>query len=162
VNEESGPFEWKVEERPELMVVGRAIRTTNEAEADPEKAKIPGLWEEIRGEDLGKKVPKISDPELLVAVLYSYKSDYRGEYSQLVGVPVTTLSEVPEGMNGLQVPAGSYAAIEVSGPMPYALIATWQQVWTAEDSGDLKRAYEFDYELHRGDSATLYLSVEPG
>jgi predicted transcriptional regulator YdeE len=160
VSEGGGPLEWEVEERPEVMVIGRSVRTTNADEADAEKAKIPALWEQIRGEDLAKSVPNVSDPDLLVAVLSAYESDYKGGYSELVGVPVTTLAEVPEGMDGLSVPGGKYAEIEVDGPLPYALIATWQKVWEAEDAGELKRAYDFDYELHRENAATLYLSVD--
>lgn len=145
-----------------MNVIGHSIRTNNAAEADAEKAKIPGLWDHVRSESLEELVPGAIDPETLVAVLFAYESDYRGDYSELVGLQARTLAELPEGMAGLAVPSGSYAEIVIEGPMPYALIATWQQVWEAEDGGRLKRAYEFDYELHRDDVATLYLSVAPG
>ncbi len=155
----SEKLDFSVEQRPELMVIGRAVRTANADEADPGKAKIPGLWEQVQREALVKTVPNVADPGTLAAVYYSYESDSKGPFSLLLGAPVTTISEVPEGLNGLSVPAGEYAAVEVSGPMPEALIATWERVWAAEDAGDLTRSYEFDYELHRGDRATLYLST---
>lgn len=161
MNEERKPLEWEVIERPAMNVVGRSIRTNNADEADPEKAKIPGLWDRVRSESLDEVIPGAIDAETLAAVLYAYESDYRGDYSELVGLQTRTLAELPEGMAGLAVPSGSYAEIAVDGPMPYALIATWQQVWEAEDTGKLKRAYEFDYELYREGIATLYLSVAP-
>lgn len=159
MNEEQEPLEWEVVERPAMNVIGRSIRTNNTDEADAATAKIPGLWDQVRLERLAEVVPEPIDAETLVAVLSAYESDYRGEYSELVGLEARTLAEVPEGMAGLAVPAGDYAEIAIEGPMPYALIAAWQQVWEAEDAGELERAYEFDYELHREDAATLYLSV---
>jgi predicted transcriptional regulator YdeE len=162
VSEERKPLEWEVVERHPMNVIGHSIRTNNADEADPETAKIPGLWDLVRSQSLEELIPGAIDPETLVAVLSAYESDYRGDYSELVGHQARTLAELPEGMAGLAVASGSYAEIAVEGPLPYALIATWQQVWEAEDAGRLERAYEFDYELHRDGVATLYLSVVPG
>jgi predicted transcriptional regulator YdeE len=162
VSEKRKTLEWKAVERPAMNVIGHSIRTNNADEADPEEAKIPDLWDQVRSESLDELVPGAIDPETLVAVLSAYESDYRGDYSELVGLQARTLADLPEGMAGLAVPSGSYAEIAVEGPMPYALIATWQQVWEAEEAGKLKRAYEFDYELHREGVATLYLSVTAG
>lgn len=160
--ERTPTLRWREVERPPMDVVGPSIRTDNAAEADPELAKIPGLWDDVRSRDLAAEVSGTTDPGTLLAVLYAYESDYRGAYSEIVGVQVAGLTEVPEGLDGIAVPGGAYAEIEIEGPLPYALIAAWQQVWEAEDAGRLERAYEFDYEVHRDAGATLYLSLVAG
>jgi predicted transcriptional regulator YdeE len=159
VSAERKPLEWQVAERPAMSVVGHSVRTTNADEADPGRARIPRLWDQVRADGLAAVVPDAVDPETLIAVLFGYESDYRGAYTELIGVEVASLTEVPNTMAGIAVPAGRYAEIAIEGPLPYALIAAWQQVWEAEDAGRLRRAYEFDYELHRNGAASLYLSL---
>lgn len=146
-------------ERGELTVVGLAVRTSNAEESDPARARLARLWQRASAPGAFAHVPGRLD-ENLYAVLTDYESDHHGAYTQVVGVAVRAVPKLPEGMVAVRVPSGPSLKIEVRGPMPGALIETWQQIWKQTEAGaQPPRSFRTDLEVHHGDGAEIYLSV---
>ncbi|WP_131737627.1 GyrI-like domain-containing protein [Actinomadura roseirufa] len=142
-------------EREEILVVGRAVRTTNEAEADPSRGLLAGLWARAGAPGAFDHVGSRKDARLY-AVLTDYESDHHGAYTQIVGVAVSDLADLPEGLVVVRVPAARCLRLEARGPMPGALIDAWQVAW---DHTDPPRAFTTDLEIHGPDGADLLLAV---
>ena len=80
-----------------FKLIGISIRTTNQ---DNHAAKDIGmLWSQFFEQAILDKIPnKISSD--IYAVYTNYKSNFTEEYTVIIGVPVSTLKDVPEGMFG--------------------------------------------------------------
>ncbi|MET8139733.1 effector binding domain-containing protein [Sphaerisporangium sp. NPDC005288] len=149
-------------DRPEVLVVGYAVRTSNAAEADPSRAQLPVLWGRAGAPGAFAHVPGRID-ENLYAVMIDYESDHQGAYTQVVGVAVRTAAGLPEGMVAVRVPGVQALKVEAHGPMPQSLIEAWQQVWRHTESGGVPaRAFTTDLEVHHRAGVDLYLAVLPG
>lgn len=139
----------EVVDQPERWIVGVATRTCNADEMDPQRSRLGRLWQ--------RAAP---DGEM-VAVLTDYESDRHGEYTEVVGRPITDLSDLPETLVAVRVPPVRYARVAGEGEGPAAIMDAWRQVWLAEDGGELRRSYRTDFELWpAGGSPVLYLSVQ--
>ncbi|GII87205.1 hypothetical protein Ssi03_51950 [Sphaerisporangium siamense] len=148
-------------ERPELLVAGYAVRTTNAAEADPSRALLPGLWSRAGVPGAFAHVPGRVDDNLY-AVLTDYESDHQGAFTQVVGVAIRTAAGLPEGMVAVRVPGVHCLKLEAHGPMPQALIEAWQRIWSYTEGGGIPpRAFSTDLEVHHADGVDLYLAVLP-
>ncbi|MGI5155628.1 GyrI-like domain-containing protein [Microbispora sp. CA-102843] len=148
-------------DRPETLVVGYAVRTTDAAEADPARAQLPGLWARAGAPGAFAHVPGRID-ESLYAVLTDYESDHNGAYTQIVGVAVRTAARLPEGMVAVRVPGVPALLFEARGPMPGALGEAWQQVWKHTESGGLPaRAFTTDLEIHHPGGVDVYVATLP-
>ncbi|GLX00751.1 effector binding domain-containing protein [Microtetraspora sp. NBRC 16547] len=148
-------------DRPEVLVVGHAVRTTNAAEADPSRAQLPALWARAGASGAFAHVPGRVD-ENLYAVLTDYESDHNGAYTQIVGVAVHTAARLPEGMVAVRAPGVSAMRLEARGPMPGALLDAWQQVWQHTESGGTPpRAFTTDLEVHHPAGVDVYVAVLP-
>ncbi|WP_169950765.1 GyrI-like domain-containing protein [Microbispora sp. H11081] len=148
-------------DRPETLVVGYVVRTTNAAEADPARAQLPGLWARAGAPGAFAHVPGRVD-ENLYAVLTDYESDHNGAYTQIVGVAVRTAARLPEGMVAVRVPGVPALLFEARGPMPGALADAWQQAWKHSESGYAPpRAFTTDLEIHHPGGVDLYVATLP-
>ncbi len=148
-------------DRPETLVVGYAVRTTNAAEADQARAQLPGLWGRAGAPGAFAHVPGRID-ENLYAVLTDYESDHNGAYTQIVGVAVRTAARLPEGMVAVRVPGVPALLFEARGPMPGALLDAWQQVWKHTESGATPaRAFTTDLEIHHPGGVDLFVATLP-
>jgi predicted transcriptional regulator YdeE len=149
-------------ERPEVLVVGHAVRTTNAAEADPSRAQLPALWARAGAPGAFAHVPGRVD-ENIYAVLIDYESDHQGAYTQIVGVAVRTAAGLPEGMVAVRVPGVQSLKLEAHGPMPQALIEAWHEVRRHTEGGGVPaRAFTTDLEVHHRAGVDLYLAILPG
>jgi len=139
-----------VVDQKEQVVIGLATRTTNEAEADPARARLGRLWGRVMGQDLASHIPHQAVPDALYAVLTDYETDHRGEYTQIVGMAVTDLAALPGGLVGVAIPAGRYLVFTARGPVPETVIQTWRDIWAYfSGAAPYERAYTTDYEVHR-------------
>jgi predicted transcriptional regulator YdeE len=133
-----------------MKVIGSEVRTSNLLEGDQTTAKIPGLWKRFLEEKLEDKIPNRTRPGNLFGVYANYESDHTGMYSLIVSAEVSSLDCVPEGMVGLTIPAGKYLVFPASGPIPDAIIQTWQIVWNYfSQSSEYRRTYVADFESYR-------------
>jgi len=146
--------------RETLSVVGFAARTSNDAESDPERAQIGGLWGRVFSGGLEAIAHREANGRI-AAVYHEYECDHTGPYTIVVGAVVESIDRVPDGMVALTVPAARCAVFEARGEMPGALIAKWMEIWKAFPAEEAVRAYDFDVELHApdGSAADIWIAV---
>jgi predicted transcriptional regulator YdeE len=127
---------------PALTVIGISRRTSN---ADGRSMKdIPATWTDFLQRNAGAKIKNRSLPPAMFAVYSDYESDWRGEYSYLIGCGVTRAPVVSEGMEVRRIPAQSYAVFTAKGRMPDEVLAIWSMIWLS----GLPRTYTFDFEVY--------------
>lgn len=132
---------YTIVQKPALIVIGIECRTSNAPEDGPQD--IPKLWEQFYVEEISNQIPnKISDE--VIALYCDYEGDHTQPYSLVIGCPVESLKDVPEGMVAKIIPAGSYAVFRAVGEYPSSLIKAWGNIWQT----DLKRTYTGDYEWY--------------
>lgn len=133
--------DYTVIQKPAMMLMGIHCRTSNAPEAGPQD--IPRLWGEFYSEDIINKIPN-KESNQVIALYCDYEGDYTQPYTVVIGCPVSSLEDVPEGMAAKIIPAGSYAVFNAEGEYPACLIETWGNIWQTV----LKRTYTGDYEVY--------------
>ncbi|KAF3361773.1 hypothetical protein PHSC3_001663 [Chlamydiales bacterium STE3] len=134
--------DYKIVKKPSIILVGIECRTSNAPEAGPHD--IPKHWEKFYGEDILNRIPnKVSNE--VIALYCDYMGDQTQPYSLVIGCPVSSQDDVPEGMVAKIIPAGFYAVFRAIGEHPKNLIKTWGHIW---QQADLKRTYTGDYEVY--------------
>ena len=130
-------------------IVGWEVRTTNQDEMDPTKARMPGVWQRVYKENLADNIAVKKEPGVILGAYTRYQSDANGPYSLIVGAEVADVDNVPEGMAGIVVLAQEYLIFTASGEMPKAVVDGWGAVWKyfAADT-TLKRAFTTDFERY--------------
>jgi predicted transcriptional regulator YdeE len=106
---------------------------------------------------------RLAESPEIIAVYFDYESDHRGQYSLIVGHKVSSLDQTPKdkGIGSVIVRAGRYLRFVVEGPLPAAIIETWQTIWQFfEVTHEYERAYTTDYEVYRDDGAEIYIAVK--
>ncbi|MCX7600761.1 MAG: GyrI-like domain-containing protein [Meiothermus sp.] len=132
-----------------FFVAGYEVRTSQRAEADPQTAKIPALWEKIERGELELLIPKRLAKGKPFVVYYNHQDPPHGPYSVLLGYQVIGSDDVPPGLSGLNVPAGRYLMFTALGPRPGSVVQAWHFIQSYfEQPGAPRRAYTFDYEVH--------------
>jgi len=130
-----------------FKVIGISIRTTN---ANNQSLQDLGkLWGQFFAENIIEKIPnKVSS--LILCIYTDYESDYTGEYTTIIGVPVSTLDEVPSGFIGRAFEAGNFRKFVAKGEMTSAVAGTWIDIWQRDK--ELNRKYSYDFEVY-GDNS---------
>jgi predicted transcriptional regulator YdeE len=141
-------------------VIGVSIRTRNQDELDPARARIPALWSRFFREEVIRQVPGARQPATAVGAYHDYQSDHTGEYSLLAGVLTDPATPPPPGLTKVVIPKGEYLVFRAEGPMPGALVATWRRIWDyfALEGGE-RRKYSVDFELHRGEVVDVHIAI---
>lgn len=123
-------------------LMGITVRTNNTSGAAAKD--IPALWQRFFAEQISDKIPhKIN--EALYCVYTDYESDHTGDYTTLLGCRVSSLTEIPEGMQGLKIATGNYTCFEAKGKMEDGFVfQKWTEIWQAK----LERAYTADFEVY--------------
>jgi predicted transcriptional regulator YdeE len=126
-----------------FKLIGISIRTTNK---DNKAAQDLGsLWGRFYAENLLAKIPNQLSNEVF-AIYTDYKSDYTEEYTAIIGVPVSTLDEIPDGLVGREFKAEHFQKIIAKGEMPQAVVNAWMDIWKRDK--ELNRAYSYDMEVY--------------
>ncbi len=77
----------------------------------------------------------------------NYESDETGTYTFTIGMPVSSLEDVPETMTTLIIPAATYAVFTTrKGPVAEVVCEAWEYIW--KWSKENKRAFTIDFELY--------------
>jgi predicted transcriptional regulator YdeE len=142
-------MEPRVVEQPEFSVIGIQVRTSNAKEVTG-GGTIPKQWERFFKEGIANKIPNKVDSTIYAAYT-NYASDYNGEYDFIIGMKVSSISDVPPGMVARNVPKGRYAIVtSAKGPVAQVVPQAWQRVYSLDDNKRLggARAYKADFELY--------------
>ncbi len=158
----STAVEPEIVSRKEFAILGIAVRTSNKAEADPELAKIPGLWRRFFENVIPAKLSDKKHAGLIFGVYTNYESDHTGLYDLVACYEAQSLLHVPKDMVGMTVSAGRYMVFHARGQMPEALIKTWGDVWSYfANNGRYQRAYTTDFELYLEEKgADIYIALK--
>lgn len=74
-----------------------------------------------------KQIPnKLSDE--IYAVYTNYETNFTGPYTLIIGMPVSSLENIPEGFVGLTVETDVYQKFISKGKMPEAVFNTWLEI----------------------------------
>lgn len=133
---------FTVKKIPAKTVIGITRRTSN---ADGRSMKdIQATWTDFLQQNATAKIKNRALPPTLYAVYSDYVSDWKDEYSYMIGCGVTRAGTVPEGMEVRNIPAQTYAIFNAKGRMPDEVVAIWSMVWLSE----LPRTYTYDFEVY--------------
>jgi predicted transcriptional regulator YdeE len=136
------------ESLPGFTVVGLSVHTTNQAEAGG-NGLIPKMWQNAMQQGSLESIPHRADNNITV-VYTNYASDNNGEYTYVLGVRVSAVDKIPDGMMTVAVPAGKYSVVESDqGSLPEVLPKVWTRINTmpATELGG-QRAYKADFEIY--------------
>lgn len=132
---------YTVVKKPEILLAGIKCRTSNRPNAAMHD--IPALWERFHSENIIDQIPEKASGDI-IALYCEYDGDHTHPYSVVIGCPVYTFDQVPEGLVVKKIPGGTYAAYEAIGEQPQTLIETWGEIWQT----NLPRTYTGDYEFY--------------
>jgi predicted transcriptional regulator YdeE len=137
-----------IQQHSGFYVVGVAARTDNTAEKNG-KGKIGEIWQRLLRDNLAAKIPNKLGINL-IAVYTDYESDHKGEYTYLLGLPVTSIENIPKNFVAKHVPEGRYAVVTSNrGPVTKVVPETWHRIWSM-GPGELggTRSFRADYEVY--------------
>lgn len=126
-----------------FKLIGISTRTTNK---DNQAAKdLERLWGDFHTNKIMEKIPNKQSNEVY-AVYTDYKSDFSDEYTTIIGVPVSSLDDIPEGLIGREFDPQNFRKFIAKGKMPDAVVATWSDIWKRDE--ELNRSYTYDLEVY--------------
>jgi predicted transcriptional regulator YdeE len=142
------PEEPRLVDVQPFVVSGISVRTVNSDEAEPSKARIPGLWKRFMDEGIAEKIPGQVPDSPVYGVYSAYESDASGPYTLTAGIAVT---EPAPGFESVNVVGGRYLVFEGTGEMPGVVVATWLRIWSYFDgSTRYRRRFATDFEANPG------------
>jgi AraC family transcriptional regulator len=100
-------MEPEIINRPAFKIVGMKYRGNNESE------EIPQLWDAFwpRHQEIAHRVPE----SVTYGVVDNYDEE-KQEFDYVAGFEVDSLTDVPAGMTGIEVPAQTYAVFDCTLP----------------------------------------------
>lgn len=82
----------------------------------------------------------------ILCIYTDYQSDYTEAYTCIIGVPVSSVEEIPNGLMGREFAADKFDQFIAKGEMPQAVVAKWQEIWKKD--AELNRKYSYDFEVY--------------
>jgi predicted transcriptional regulator YdeE len=126
-----------------FKIIGISTRTTNKN--NQSQQDLTNLWGQFYAHNIFDKIPnKVSDNVL--SIYTDYKSDFTDEYTTIIGVPVSTLDEIPTELIGREFSADNFQKIVAKGEMPNAVVNVWLDIWKRDE--ELDRKYSYDFEVY--------------
>ena len=126
-----------------FKIIGISTRTTNKDNQSQED--LGKLWGQFFGENVIEKIPnKVSNN--ITTIYTDYKSDYTDEYTTIIGIPVSTLDEIPNGLIGREFQSDDFRKFIAKGKMPNAVMDVWLDIW--QQDKQLNRKYSYDFEVY--------------
>lgn len=126
-----------------FKIIGIATKTTNEnGKASEDLGK---LWEQFYTKNIPSQIVDIKSDEIY-AIYTDYESDYKGQYTCIIGMKVNSLDKVPTDLIGREFRSGKYQKFIAKGQMPNAIMETWKEIWSKDK--ELNRKYTADFEVY--------------
>ena len=127
-----------------FYVVGISSRTTNRNSQSSKD--IEALWGKFWGEKIQDQIlNKVNNN--IYAIYTDYETDFNGAYTTIIGLPVKSLENIPNGFVGITVKKGSYKKFVSKGKMPEAIVKTWMEIWS-DNKLNKQRSYNVDFTIH--------------
>ena len=126
-----------------FKLIGISTRTTNKN--NQAATELQKLWGDFFAENILERIPNKQSNEIY-AIYTDYKSDFTDEYTTIIGVPVSSLNDIPEGLIGREFEAQNFQTFTAKGKMPDAVVETWMDIWKRDK--ELNRSYTYDLEIY--------------
>jgi predicted transcriptional regulator YdeE len=137
-----------IERHSGFYVIGLAARTQNSAERNG-KGKIGEIWRELLRDNLASKIPNKIGINL-TAVYTDYERGLDNHYTYLLGLPVSSIQNVPAPFVAKHIPGGRYSVVTSDrGPIARIVPETWSQICSMPvvELGGI-RSFRADYEIY--------------
>ena len=132
-----------METKKGMKIIGIKTRTKNDM--GKPNLEIMNLWNQFMTENIIEKIPNKVNHDIY-SIYTDYENNFMGEYTLILGLSVTSLDHIPEGMIGRQFDDEKFKIYEAKGSMPGAVINTWVEIW--KNDTVLNRKYSYDYEIY--------------
>lgn len=141
-------------------VAGLSVRTINGDEFNPNKARLPLLWEQFFSSGIAETIPGRLNKASVFGVYSHYDSDENGYYTVTAGLDSTNLSNVLD-LSQVEIQKGSYLVFEAQGAFPEIVVQTWERIWVYfRDNKVHKRAFQSDFEQYSGpNQIAIYIGI---
>lgn len=127
----------------EIKLIGLSLKSKTTNLNGQSNIDCGNLWQKFEKENYAIKIPNKLSNEIL-AVYYQYEGDHTQPFSYFIGCKVPTNTNVPQGLDSLIIPQGTYQKISAKGEMPNCVANTWKEIWNS----DIRRTYKFDFEVY--------------
>jgi predicted transcriptional regulator YdeE len=137
--------------KPEISLIGVAVRTTNAEEAGP-SGRLSALWNTYFASGIAEQI-EASNAHLIYALYTDYESDAGGAYTVLIGHERSDAAAVlvPTGMEQAKIPESKFIVFKTrKGPVYEVVLEAWVKIWAYFEHSSIERAYTGDYELYDG------------
>jgi predicted transcriptional regulator YdeE len=122
-------------------VAGIKIRTSN---SSPSMTRDIGeAWQRFYAQGIYASIPNKVNGKA-IGLYTNYENGAAGEYDVLVCCEVSSLENLPDGLETKVIPAGKYAKFTVHGNME-AVGACWNEIWQTK----LDRKFDCDFEEYQ-------------
>jgi predicted transcriptional regulator YdeE len=126
-----------------FQLIGLKLKNKTSNEKGRSSIDCGNLWRKFEAEDRVQSIPgRIG--EAIYAVYFDYEGDSTQPFSYFIGCKVKPDTEVPQGMDGLQIPPQQYWKITAKGIMPDCVANTWKEIWSSK----IDREYRYDFEIY--------------
>jgi predicted transcriptional regulator YdeE len=126
-----------------FKIIGISTRTTNKN--NQSQQDLTNLWGQFYAQNIFDKIPNKVSVNVL-SIYTDYKSDFTNEYTTIIGVPVSTLDEIPAELVGREFSADNFQKFVAKGEMPNAVVNVWLDIWKKDK--ELDRKYSYDFEVY--------------
>lgn len=126
-----------------FKIIGISTRTTNKD--NQSQQDLTNLWGQFYAQNIFDKIPNKVSGNVL-SIYTDYKSDFTDEYTTIIGVPVSTLDEIPAELIGREFSADNFQKFVAKGEMPNAVVNVWLDIWKRDK--ELDRKYSYDFEVY--------------
>ncbi len=145
----------KMRQEKDIMIVGIALRTSN----DEAMETIPPLWGQFYAEGILEKIKdKVSSD--VYAVYTNFENEgvsNEGQYTLIIGAEVESFEDVPEGLATTTIKAQNRVVFAVKEGKPENVGATWHEVW---GQVKLEKTFIAEYEHYHDRGIDIYIGVK--
>lgn len=139
-----------------IQIIGVKIRTDNKKAFE----EIPPHWQKFFAESIADKIPnKVSRD------IYGIYTDFENEgennngtYSFIIGIEVSDLSNVPDGLESVIIPQSKYQ-IFPAGNKPEQIGEKWKEIWNYDFKSPRTFLAEFEKYYENG-NIDIFIGVK--
>lgn len=127
----------------DIKLIGLALPSKTTNKNGKSSIDCGNLWQRFENEGYFSKIPNKVGNEIY-AVYHNYEGDHTDPFSYFIGCQVKNENEIPDDLDLLTIPEGSYQKVIAKGKMPDCISDTWQAIWKS----DIPRTYRADFEVY--------------
>ncbi len=139
-----------------IKIVGISTITSNELALN--QNTIGKLWGEFLSSSINDKLADISSSSIF-AVYSDYENGYQGKYKITIGYAVNDISNIPDGLSTVTIPAGKYRIFNCKSGAPEDIVETWKTIWQI-DPNVFQPNFITTFEEYKDNEVSIYIGYE--